>query len=312
MRKSFQDVFCRGFLKLFFALLFVAFSATANAAVLKPFVVYGTDDRIEVYEDNDPARRILAESVVAIMGAEALSANSTGGNNIKGEPYGEANGLCTSEKFLDQSTPAYCSGFLVAENIIATAGHCVEATDFCKDAKFVFGFMLDSKARDPNVVKIDDVYGCKRVLHGEVNNLGADFALVELDRPVIGRKPLRFAKQLATTGDPVFVIGHPMGLPAKIAGGANVRTVNNGFFMANLDTFGGNSGSAVFNHSYDVVGVLVRGESDFARVGNCNVTNRCADDACRGEDVTQASVVFDELEKQTKPLQLPQVVRTGP
>ena len=293
MQKRSQDAF----LRVAFVFCGVFLTATAFAGVLRPYVVYGDDDRIEVYEDTDPAHQILAESVVAIMSSNSVSKNSKGGVDIKGDNYGDYNELCTSEKFIEQSTPAYCSGFLVAENIIATAGHCVQDTDFCKDAQFVFGFMKDSKTRDPNVVKLHDVYGCKRILHQEMQEDGADFALVELDRPVVGRTPVEFAKKSASITDSLFVIGHPVGLPMKIAGGASVRSNEKGFFVANLDTFGGNSGSAVFNKNYEVAGILVRGEEDFVRKGPCYVAKRCDNDKCRGEDATSADVVVAELSK---------------
>ncbi|MGK7898838.1 MAG: serine protease [Xenococcus sp. (in: cyanobacteria)] len=46
----------------------------------------------------------------------------------------------------------------------------------------------------------------------------------------------------------VFVIGHPSGLPLKFANGTQVRDHSpSSFFVANLDTYGGNSGSPVFN-----------------------------------------------------------------
>jgi V8-like Glu-specific endopeptidase len=48
-------------------------------------------------------------------------------------------------------------------------------------------------------------------------------------------------------GDRLTVVGYPMGLPAKIAAGAVVREIRSAYLVANLDTYGGNSGSAVFS-----------------------------------------------------------------
>lgn len=266
------------------------------AASMHPLVIYGADNRLEVFEELDASRRDLARSVVAIMSVNSLRASGPTINQITGSKYGESNNLCRTEKFYDQLAPAYCSGFLVADNIIATAGHCVQDADFCTDARFVFEFSIDSKGRDPNSVKIDDTYGCKKVLHEEMDGNGADFALVELDRPVVGRTPVRFASAAPKVGDSVFVIGHPVGLPAKIAGGAKVRRNSTGFFVANLDTYGGNSGSAVFNETTnEVAGVLVRGETDFIRRGSCNVSYQCKDELCRGEDVTNPDIVAAKL-----------------
>jgi hypothetical protein len=87
---------------------------------------------------------------------------------------------------------------------------------------------------------------------------------------VAGRRPLavRSAGRVAK-GQPLFVIGHPNGLPTKFADGAQVRgNAHKDFFVANLDTYGGNSGSPVFNAvSLEVEGILVRGENDFVRRG---------------------------------------------
>lgn len=273
------------------------------AASMHPLVIYGADNRLEVFEELDASRRDLARSVVAIMSVNSLRATGPTINQITGSKYGESNNLCKTEKFYDQLAPAYCSGFLVADNIIATAGHCVQDADFCKDARFVFDFSIDSKGRDPHTVKIDDTYGCKKVLHEEMDGNGADFALVELDRPVVGRTPVRFASAAPKVGDSVVVIGHPVGLPAKIAGGAKVRRNSTGFFVANLDTYGGNSGSAVFNvTTNEVAGVLVRGETDFIKRGSCNVSYQCKDELCRGEDVTNPDIVAAKLlDIQTTP-----------
>ncbi len=85
------------------------------------------------------------------------------------------------------------------------------------------------------------------------------------------------------------MIGHPTGIPTKVAGGAFVRdNSNDKFFVANLDTFGGNSGSAVVNSETGVVeGILVRGENDYVTEGGCSVPQVCTMDGCRGEDVTR-------------------------
>ena len=66
----------------------------------------------------------------------------------------------------------------------------------------------------------------------------------------------------------------------------------NGFFVATTDSYGGNSGSAVLSQeTHQIEGVLVRGETDFVIEGNCHVSKVCAEDACRGEDVTKVAAI---------------------
>lgn len=265
---------------------------------LNPLVIYGKDNRMDVFEDADASRRELAESVVAIVPARAIQRGPVDAI-VNGSKYGEENNLCKSEKYWEQVAPAYCSGVLVADNIIATAGHCVMDVAFCATANFVFGFNINTQGKDPAKIKSEDVYSCKSILHHEMVGDGADFALVELDRSVVGRKPLRLASAAPKPSEDVFIIGHPVGLPAKIADGATVRRNDNGFYVANLDSFGGNSGSPVFSAStHEVAGLLVRGEQDFKQQGSsrCAVSYHCPDGLCRGEDVTNPDVVKSKLE----------------
>jgi hypothetical protein len=137
----------------------------------------------------------------------------------------------------------------------------------------------------------DDVYEGVEVIGRKLTQTQTDWALVRLNRPVVGRSPVSFRTAGKISADQkLFVIGHPCGLPLKFADGASVRDNSpKPFFVANLDTYGGNSGSPVFNaKNYRVEGILVRGENDFVKNGTCNVSLVCPTTGCRGEDVTRA------------------------
>ena len=94
-----------------------------------------------------------------------------------------------------------------------------------------------------------------------------------------------------------IVIGHPIGLLKKMAGNASVRSNSNpDYFIANLDTFGGNSGSPVFNaDTHEVEGILVRGDTDFLPRGNCIASMVCPVQGCRGEDCTRIELIHATL-----------------
>ena len=135
------------------------------------------------------------------------------------------------------------------------------------------------------------MFSCKKIISRSLDNVTKDdYAFIELDRKVLDRQPLKVRKGgKVEKGAPLVVIGHPTGLPTKIADGANVRSLQGKFFVANLDTYGGNSGSAVFNvETEEVEGILVRGETDYVLNSTlgCQVSNVCPADGCRGEDVT--------------------------
>ncbi|MCC7442431.1 MAG: proprotein convertase P-domain-containing protein [Bdellovibrionales bacterium] len=251
-------------------------------------VIYGNDDRIDPIQTADAFWLDRADSTVALIRAAKLSDLGNGTTRIAVVNHGESNSLCSNEPFAEQVEAAFCSGFLVAPNLMVTAGHCIEDAADCSATRFVFGFAVRSGGAQPETVPTRDVYSCAQVLHSQAVGNGADYAVIRLDRAVIGHEPLSIRRTGSlAVGDGLTVIGHPSGLPTKIAGGANVRSLQSGYVVANLDTYGGNSGSAVFNSiTGEVEGILVRGEQDYEFQNGCYVSKKCGDSECRGEDVT--------------------------
>ena len=129
----------------------------------------------------------------------------------------------------------------------------------------------------------------------------SDWAVVQVDREI--KAPQVKVRTAATPaiakGTRVTVIGYPIGLPLKLADNAQVRDLNSKSFIANLDTYGGNSGSAVFNTEklargeLLVEGILVSGAQDFLTLLNntCYVSQQCSNAGCSGERVTRISVI---------------------
>lgn len=258
-------------------------------------VIYGQDDRLEIYQVSDRKILAVADSTVALFEKGQLvpgKAQLRGSNRqvntlaLRANTFGAAYHLCQQEPFFNQPSGAFCSGFLVGPDLVATAGHCVEDSK-CPQVAFAFGFQMNNNNTPIMTFPQTEVYGCKKVIARELTNQ-QDYALVQLDRPVTNHKPLALAQRAPAANEPIYVIGHPAGLPKKAAGGANVRNLSNGFFSANTDTYGGNSGSAVFSlQTHEVLGILVRGENDFVQTANqCQMSNVCATDQCRGEDIT--------------------------
>jgi V8-like Glu-specific endopeptidase len=217
---------------------------------------------------------------------------------MKTSSYAKYFNLCSDEKFYDQQQATWCSGFLIAPDLIATAGHCINSQAECEKTSFVFGFKKPSEGETVTTFQQDAVFQCKELIARTLEMSGADFAIVRLDRPT-NRAPLSLSKKLPSSSDELVVIGHPSGLSTKISGGAFLRSESNGFFVANTDTYGGNSGSAVFNAATgEVEGILVRGERDFVWRSTCKVSKKCADDECRGEDITKIAEVIKNLPAQ--------------
>lgn len=264
-----------------------------------PAVVYGSDDRKDLYQVDSPLWKALADSTVAIISADSLLEESDGNYHYEERPYGSFYRLCDSEAFYSQPSIANCSGALVAENLILTAGHCIDDEKDCAEQRFVFNYALNSAGGLPTGSRKNEVYKCRRIVAREYIKDGVDFALVELDRAVPNHRPLKVSRQTGIqVGDEVTVIGSPSGLPTKVIANAHVRALGEGYFTANSDTFTGASGGPVFNSkSGELVGVLVRGEKDFkwSNEKACNEVHHCMDTDCRGEDVTSLKAILSAI-----------------
>ena len=275
----------------------IPFAFSADKAGDK--VIYGADDRLDIYQVTDAKMLKLADSTVGLFQESDVYVSGDKAM-LTTESYADGYGLCKEEPFYEQATGAFCSGSLVAPDIIMTAGHCVKSADACKTTKFVFGFAVKTKGVMPESVPAGEVYGCSELIGREQVGTGADWALIRLDRKVANHEALKYnTKDTLKNGDALVVIGHPAGLPTKVAGGSTVRDASTkGYFVANLDTYGGNSGSAVFNAKTGIIeGILVRGENDYIYKGDCRVSNVCPSDGCRGEDVTKLSSITSPFSK---------------
>jgi V8-like Glu-specific endopeptidase len=174
--------------------------------------------------------------------------------------------LCEDEQFGPQPVAASCSGTLIGDDLVLTAGHCVSRSTPCTTFNYVFDYHYDA----PGVLAVideQDVYSCSRVLlelDSQGSDLTPDFAVVQLDRPVEGgRRPATLRTDAPLDrGEAVAMIGFGSGLPAKIDAGASVAappTMERDFFIVNLDAFEGHSGSGIFDAENRLAGILLGG-----------------------------------------------------
>lgn len=131
-------------------------------------------------------------------------------------------GYCPNQRYVDQPEPGFCSGVLVSENVILTAGHCIENASECASTKFVFDFenrMIQTPAGEiavpPSTLSKDNVYSCSKILFRREEGL-EDVALIQLDRNVMGRTPVRYRRSSAINeSENMYLISSPHGMPKK-------------------------------------------------------------------------------------------------
>ncbi len=267
-------------------------------------VVYGVDDRLEVYNHPDlDLRRIAERSIVALIPTFRLSRESNGTYSLFTESLGELRELCPGEQFSAQPAAASCSGVLIDDDLVLTAGHCIDATKPCGFYSYVFNYHLAASDRLA-VIGDEDVYSCERVVaqEGSTSSFTPDFAIVQLDRPVEGAQVPAIVRPATPLSDDeqVSMIGFGSGLPAKIDSGGNVadaRAESLDFFVANVDAFQGHSGSATFDSEDRLAGILVAGNApDYLEIPGENCYRVSVyDDAQAGEIVHSVAPIVESL-----------------
>lgn len=222
--------------------------------------VSGRDDRVEARAPEAPALyQELARSVPAIVENKMLKAV---GDGFVPDGYSmERMNFCPGVRFSGQTYLARCSASLIGEDLILTAGHCVDddLRAWCQNYSIVFDYAVGEG--DTRIAK-ENVFACREVIYRQfVGAFDEDLALVKLTRKVPGRTPVTVARTPLKIADPLFMIGYPLGLPQKVVDDGSVLQFGPSkySFRHKLDTFSSNSGGPLFNFRGEQVGVLVRG-----------------------------------------------------
>lgn len=284
------------------------FNTKSLETIYEEKVIYGggynPDSRKDWYEAA-PFFQVTSLQTLCLMEKAKLVQLPNGNYTLKSRPFFEAKYLCSTERFYEQPVSGFCSGFAVSGNLIVTAGHCINKKNL-NDFVIVFDFKMITKENVKKEYSPKDIYFPVEIIDSGLNEQGIDYGILKVNRTIPKERIAKVRDERVEDNEPVFVIGHPCGLPIKIATQASVKNNNNpNFFSTDLDTYGGNSGSPVYDTTHQVVGILVRGATDFKYdyQNKCYISRVCETmltPDCGGEFVSRTSQFFQTIKKNIK------------
>ena len=241
--------------------------------------VFGDEPWLERYEilldgASPTSGERLASAEVLLVPADLLSLAPGGGWELTVHPWETWSGaentgggcdpvascpICSSsEPFYGQAgARGSCSGVLVGNDQVLTAGHCMSAAtgESCSDYYVVFDYAVSGE-NDPlggpwpvdTKVPLDSsqVVQCDEVLVNFGGGLtqGGDMALLQLVSSVEPRLPVPIETYTQTVlGDPIVMLGHPARMPLK----AEYGVITHHALHSDLHGLGGSSGSPMIN-----------------------------------------------------------------
>jgi V8-like Glu-specific endopeptidase len=293
---------------LLFLLAFTTFSmGRAQWSPTSPTVIYGTDDRKEFYQIKNTTVRLQFNATgLMINDTEALIQDNSS-LRLLPSTVEKTYHLCPNQVLGTQPALGHCSGILVAPNLYLTAGHCLYNEDECKTKLIVFDYKYSALSKYTESLSQKQYARCKRIIArshptSATSDDAPDLALIELEKPMLGRHYASLPKNKTKTNDRVYLIGYPNGMPAKFADNAVVSDKKfRYYFNANLDAFAGNSGSPVFSaKTHELIGILSSGEDDFTynEAGVCNELKICPNKGgCTGEMFINLQSIKANLQK---------------
>ena len=238
------------------------------------------DDRREI---DDPGVGLSASqapaqssAVAAIIPLNRLVQRPNQDWVLAAPTMGEFFNVDPSERFRDQPLGAVGAASLISPQLAVTAAHIFPNPQTLRQVRLVFGYKV--KGGVPQTTfSADHVYEVS-LFWGDRKR---DIALLQLDRPAPDHHaPLTRRIDAPTLdGEPLYVIGFPIGLPAKFADNGRVlKNRNPRFFTCDLDVIDGNSGSPVFSATNgDLLGVVSTAPVGFTTINGRLVTDFCHD-----------------------------------
>jgi V8-like Glu-specific endopeptidase len=247
------------------------------------FAVYGEDNRKDFYQLQSKQVKELSKAMLYRIDKHELRGLTFRRYwTVITKKLGDK-GICASESYSKQDTIRIgCSAVLIGVNKVLTGGSCISDYTCNNDLYYwTFGYHKTTKDQTFSKQQRKNFFKCKKIIKRVYNPAeGISFAIFTLKKNPKGIKPVVVSKKAVLKTDELVVMGHPVGLPLKIADKAFSADQNEDLFIANSDIRGETNGGIAFNKkTKELVGLLVYGSKnyEYSNEENCSVVVRTED-----------------------------------
>lgn len=190
-------------------------------------------------------------------------------------------GICADDVLASQyrhPSVGFCTGVVVAPDLVLTAAHCLDEVRRVSDIRAVFDYAEGDNGKSPRVLRGD------KVLSVVVEHRGDDdWALLRLvgtlprseaepDGAAVGGNVRQRLPEVCRPGDAclarsgIFAVTHPLGMVRRYLPIGEIVSESETRMRTDLDVFAGSSGSPVFERETGrLLGIVVSGAVDFRR-----------------------------------------------
>ena len=137
--------------------------SAATTSEVDRTVVYGADDRQDVYAFADASWATQAAGFSAVVvDRTTLDVSNPNDIGLPAATLQTAFDVCPDERFATQLAAGICSATLIAPDLVLTAGQCIDAAA-CSTTAFVFDYSMTSASTRATITNAD-VYPCSAVV----------------------------------------------------------------------------------------------------------------------------------------------------